>query len=101
MQEHVKVMEHYHGKITSGLKKLSQTKKQRYEVCLKEVSVMTGQKFYRRTHESVYLEGGLVPGGFGTNRGRKAVYLSLVSPQDQNPDPKFKPYFHFNHQDCL
>ena len=34
---------------------------------------------------------GLVPGWFGTSKGRKAVYLSLVSPLDANPDPKKKP----------
>ena len=31
--------------------------------------------------------GGLVPGCFETNRGRKAVYSSLVSPLDRHPDP--------------
>ena len=43
-----------------------------------------------------------MPGGFGTSRGGEAVYLSLVSPLDQNPDPKYKPYLHLkNHHDFL
>ena len=32
-----------------------------------------------------------MPGGFGTSNGKKAVYFSLVSPLDPNPDPKYKP----------
>ena len=35
-----------------------------------------------------------MPASYGRNRGRKAVYFSLVSPLDQNPDPKYKPYIH-------
>ena len=46
--------------------------------------------------------GGLVPGGFGQSKGRKAVYFSVVSPLDQNPVPTYKPYFHLkNHHDLL
>ena len=43
-----------------------------------------------------------MPGGFGTSKGGKAVYFSLVSPLDQNPDPKYKPYTDMmNHHDRL
>ena len=35
-----------------------------------------------------------MPGGFGTSKGRKSVYSSLVSPLDRNPGPKYKPYLH-------
>ena len=46
--------------------------------------------------------GGLVSGGFGLSNGRKAVYFSLVSPLDPNPDQQYKPYLHMkNHHDRL
>ena len=38
--------------------------------------------------------GGLVPGGFGTSKGRKAVYFSMASPFNPCADPKYKPYTH-------
>ena len=63
----MKIMEHYHGKITSGLSKTespsligglnpyqilekvtSHSKNERYTVCWKEKSKMTGQKFSGR-----------------------------------------------------
>ena len=48
-------------------------------------------------NEDSTISGGPVPGGFGKNRDRKAVYFSLVS-----PDPKHKPYFNLkNHHDLL
>ena len=74
VQENVKVMEHSHGKNTSGLSKIrartlpkespyqileqltSQTKKERYEVCWKEGSKMTGQRLYQKIPDSVYLK---------------------------------------------
>ena len=31
---------------------------------------------------------------FWSNPKRESVYFSLVSPLDQNPNPKYKPYFH-------
>ena len=35
-------------------------------------------------------------------RQESSVYVSLVSPLDQNPDPKYKPHFHLkNHPDLL
>ena len=44
--------------------------------------------------------GGLVPGGVGTSKGRKALYFSLVLPLDPCPDPKYKPYIYMkNHHD--
>ena len=39
-----------------------------------------------------------MPGGVETNKGRKAVYFSLVSPLDPDTDPKYKPYFHLKNQ---
>ena len=43
--------------------------------------------------------GGLVSGGVGTSRGRN---FSLASPLAQNPNPKYKPYFHLKtHHDLL
>ena len=38
--------------------------------------------------------GELVPGEFEQGKGRKAVHCSLVSPLDQNPETKYKPYIH-------
>ena len=44
----------------------------------------------------------LVPWGFRISKGRKAVYFSVVSPLDPNPDPKYKPYLHMkNHHERL
>ena len=44
--------------------------------------------------------GELVPGDFEQSKGRKAVHCSLVSPLDQNPETKYKPYIHQkSHQD--
>ena len=37
---------------------------------------------------------GLVPRRFGEKEGRKAVYFSLVSPLDKNPEKTCKPYNH-------
>ena len=38
--------------------------------------------------------GEFVPGDFEQSKGRKAVHCSLVSPLDQNPETKYKPYIH-------
>ena len=35
-----------------------------------------------------------MPGGFGQSKGRATVYFSLVSPLDQNCDPKLHPCIH-------
>ena len=35
-----------------------------------------------------------MPGGVETNKGRKAVYFSLVSLLDPDTDRRYKPYFH-------
>ena len=43
-------------------------------------------------NEDSITAGGLVPRRFGEKKCRKAVYFSLVSPLDQNPNPKCKPY---------
>ena len=41
-----------------------------------------------------------MPRFFGISKGRNAVYFSLVSPLDPNPDPNYKPSFHMkNHHD--
>ena len=56
---------------------------------------------YSRYEDSIMLEA-VLPGGFGTSKGRKAMYCSLVSPRDPTPDPKCKPYLHLkNHHDRL
>ena len=56
---------------------------------------------FSRRQDSITF-GGRVPGGFGPSKGRKAVYFSLVSPLDPNPDPQYKPYFHMkNHHHRL
>ena len=53
-------------------------------------------------HEGSITSGGLVPRSFGTSKGRKAVYFSLASQLDPNPDPKHKPYFHLKcHHDQM
>ena len=45
---------------------------------------------------------GLVSGSLGTSKSRNAVYFSLVSPLDPNPDPKYKPCLHLKkHHDLL
>ena len=52
---------------------------------------------FSRNEDSVN-SGELVPGGCGTSTGRTAAYFSLVSPLDQNSDPKCKSYIHIkNH----
>ena len=39
---------------------------------------------------------------FGSSKGRKAVYFSLVSPLDPNPDRKYQRYLHMkSHHDRL
>ena len=54
---------------------------------------------FSRNEDSIKTER-LVPDGFGTSRCRKAVYFSLVSPHDQNPDSKCKPSLHIkDHHD--
>ena len=56
---------------------------------------------FSRCEDSIKF-GGLVSGGFETSQGRISMYLSLVSPVDPNPDPKYKHHFHMkNHHDRL
>ena len=100
---------------------------------------MTGQKLYRKTHESVYQEEAMfirAPQGhsgnnldfstcslikiergyatfryhIGVSRNEDSIKIrrtctvcfSLVSPLDQNPDPKYKPCLHLkNHHHLL
>ena len=46
--------------------------------------------------------GALLPGGFVQSKGRKAVYFSLASPLDQNPDTKYKPFLQLKkHYDMM
>ena len=47
---------------------------------------LTHAGFSRNQDSSKF--GGIVPGGFGQSKGRATVYFSLVSPLDQNRDPK-------------
>ena len=43
-----------------------------------------------------------MPGGYGTSKRRNAVYFSLVSPLDPNPDLEYKPFLHMKkHHDRL
>ena len=52
--------------------------------------------------EDTLNSGGIAPGGFGTNKGRTAVYFTLVAPLGWHPDPNFKPYLHLSkHRDLL
>ena len=54
---------------------------------------------FSRSEDSIK-SGGLVPGCFGTSKGRKALYFSLVLPLDPCSHPKYKPYIHMkNHHD--
>ena len=39
-----------------------------------------------------------MPGGVETNKSRKAVYISLVSPLDPDTDQRYKPYFHLKNR---
>ena len=45
-------------------------------------------------NEDSIIPGGLAPGVSGHSKGRRAVYFSIVSPLEQNPDPKYTPHIH-------
>ena len=52
---------------------------------------------FSRSEDSI-TSGGLVPGGLGTRKGKRALYFSPVPPVDPCPGPEYKPYIHWkNH----
>ena len=46
----------------------------------------------RKEQNSIQRKRRLVPGGFEGNKGRQAVYFTLVNTVDRNPDKKYEAY---------